>query len=309
MSVNVNFTYKTPKDASFVTLRNQNRMLYANYIIQQNNVDDGCQIRVGLQNGGVADADIVSKLLEGARETTVEERDVIRASEACAVAEVPVIPPSLGGSMRFVAGGVLLQTNVSYPNDTDLAIGTGAFTVEWFQYYQDSDTNAIVFSIGTYPTNELSVGYIGTTIYLFTNDVGQGAPAVTKNIWQHVAIVGNGGTDGSRNAKVYVNGELKLTQTRDYDITQTTSALRIGNQTDATVADGNYAGLLTNFRWVKGTQVYTSTFIPPTDPLTAISGTELLLLASNETDVVKDSSSANRTPTNTGVVYSSTNPF
>jgi hypothetical protein len=63
MSVNVNFTYKTPKDASYITLRNQNRMLYANYIIQRNNMEDGCQIRVALQNGGVADSDIVPKLL------------------------------------------------------------------------------------------------------------------------------------------------------------------------------------------------------------------------------------------------------
>jgi len=92
MSVNVNFTYKTPKDASFVTLRNQNRMLYANYIIQQNNVDDGCQIRVGLQNGRAADADIVPKLLEGARETTVEERDRILASESCPIAVSPSQP-------------------------------------------------------------------------------------------------------------------------------------------------------------------------------------------------------------------------
>jgi hypothetical protein len=307
------FIYKIPKDASYVTLRNQNRMLYANYIIQQNNVEDGCQLRVALQNGGVADADIVPKLLEGARETTIEERDRILASEACAVVEVPVIPPSLGGSMRFVAGGVLLQTNVSYPNDTSLAIGTGAFTIEWFQYYEDSDTNAIVFSIGTFGAgdgNEISITYVGTQLYLFTDGSSSNvSSAVTKNVWQHVAVVGNGGVDGSRNVKVYVNGELKLTRTTNYDITQTTSALRIGNQTNASVANGNYAGLLTNFRWVKGTQVYTSDFTPPTNSLTAISGTQLLLLALNETDVVNDSSAANRTPTNTGVVYSSSNPF
>ena len=88
-----NFIYKIPKDASFVTLRNQNRMLYANYIIQKNNVDDGCQIRIALQNGGVADADIVPKLLEGARETTVEERDRIRASESCPIPPQPTPDP------------------------------------------------------------------------------------------------------------------------------------------------------------------------------------------------------------------------
>jgi hypothetical protein len=313
--MSANFIYKIPKDASYVTLRNQNRMLYANYILQQNNVEDGCQLRVALENGEVADGSIVPKLLEGARETTVEERDRILASETCPEIEVgvPDIPDGPGGSMRFVGGGVLTQTNVSYPNDTNLAIGTGAFTIEWFQYYEDSDINAIVFSIGTFGVgagNEICIVYTGTRLFLFIDGSSTDVlSAVTKNVWQHVAVVGNGAADGSRNVKVYVGGVLKLTRTINYDITQTSSDLRIGNQTDASIPNGNYAGLLTNFRWVKGTEVYTGDFTPPTQALTAISGTELLLLASNETDVVKDSSPANRIPTNTGVTFSSSTPF
>ena len=85
------FVYKTPKDASYVTLRNQNRMIYANFRIQQNNVQQGCQIRVALENGGVADADIVPKLLEGARETTAAEVVAFLASGACPVASIPPV--------------------------------------------------------------------------------------------------------------------------------------------------------------------------------------------------------------------------
>jgi hypothetical protein len=307
MPINTNL----PTDASFVTRRNQNRILYANYILQQKNVNQGCQLRVRLENGGVADADILPKLLEGARETTEEERDAILASQTCSVDRI--VEPEVGGSMQFVAGGVLLQTNVSYPNDTNLAIGTGAFTIEWFQYYENSDTNAIVFSIGTFGAgdgNEISITYVGTRLYLFTDGSSSNvSSAVTKNVWQHVAVVGNGGADGSRNVKVYINGELKLTRTANYDITQTSSALRIGNQTNASVANGNYAGLLTNFRWVIDTQVYTGNFSPPTEPLTAISGTQLLLLASNSASLLIDSSSANRSPTNTGVTFSTSTPF
>jgi hypothetical protein len=213
------------------------------------------------------------------------------------------------GSMRFAAGGQLTQTNVSYPNDAALRPGTGAFTVEWFQYYQDSDTNAIVFSIGTFGTNDLCIVYTGTTMFLFTDGTSTSqASAVTKNVWQHVAVVGNGGADGSRSVSVYVGGQLVLTRTANYNINQT-DALRIGNQTDATVANGNYAGLLTNFRWVVGSRVYTGVFTPPTSPLSAIPGTQLLLLASTGADVVKDSSSAARTATNSGVVYDAGTPF
>jgi hypothetical protein len=214
--------------------------------------------------------------------------------------------------MRFAAGGQLTQTNVSYPNDANLRPGTGAFTVEWFQYYQDSDTNAIVFSIGTFGTgggNDLCVVYQGTTMFLFTDGTASSVgSAVVKNQWQHIAVVGNGEADGSRNVKVYVDGDLKLTRTANYNINQTES-LRIGNQTDATVVNGNYAGLLTNFRWVVGSQVYTGTFTVPSSPLTAIPGTELLLLANTSSTVVADSSSRNRTPTNSGVVYDADTPF
>ena len=87
-----NSTYKIPKDASYVTLRNQNRMLYANYSIQQYNVRQGCQVRAELQNGGVADADMIPKLLEGAIATTVAERTADIASEACPVTAVIVNP-------------------------------------------------------------------------------------------------------------------------------------------------------------------------------------------------------------------------
>lgn len=220
-------------------------------------------------------------------------------------------PPAVatGGSMVFVAGGQLVQTNVSYPNDASLRPGTGAFTVEWFQYYQDSDTNAIVFSIGTFPNNDLSVVYTDTIMYLFTD--GSSAPipsAVTKNVWQHIAIVGNGAPDGLRNVKVYVDGVPRFTRTTNYNITQT-DVLRIGNQSDATVLDGNYAGLLTNFRWVVGSQVYTALFTPPTTPLTAIAGTELLLLANSSGSVVTDSSTRARAATNTGVTFSASTPF
>lgn len=216
---------------------------------------------------------------------------------------------SVGGSMRFAGGGQSTQTNVSFLNDTALRPGTGAFTVEWFQYYQDSDQNAIVFSIGTFPSNDLCIVYVGTTLFLFTDGGSSNVSSgVTKNVWQHVALVGNGGADGSRDVKVYVDGQLKLTRTTNYNINQT-DVLRIGNQTDATVLNGNYVGLLTSFRWIVGTQVYTTNFTKPTSPLTSIAGTQLLLLASNQTDVVKDSSSANRTPTNTGVTYDASSPF
>jgi hypothetical protein len=91
----VNYTYKTPLSSSELTQRNKNRMIYANYItkIQDNNV--GCDTaRTGLENGHVAPGSIIPDLIEGARYTTQDERDLILGTNACQF-PVPavVVPP------------------------------------------------------------------------------------------------------------------------------------------------------------------------------------------------------------------------
>lgn len=299
--------FKTPKDASYVTLRNQNRMLYANFKIQENKVQNGCQLRVELQNGGPADADIIPKLLEGARETTVTERDLLLANSACQI-PAPAPRPVFGGSMLFNNGFGSTGTQVTYPNDSSLAIGQESFTIEWFQYWT-SDTNfPRPFSIGSYENGDIDIAVSFEGGILFWNGT---SPIFTTNsnpplnTWTHIAIVGTGGT----NLSLYVNGIEEYSANNNYNFTDSTTALAIGNETDPS-AIASFAGSITNFRWVKGTAVYSgASFTVPSQPLTDIPGTQLLLLASNETDVLKDSSAANRTPTNTGVAYSTTTPF
>ena len=300
-----NNLYRIPKDASYVTLRNQNRMLYANYVIQQNNVQQGCQIRVALENGGVADADIIPKLLEGARETTSEERDRAIASEACPVSAAA--PPSTdGGSMLFTqsfAGG---GTQVTYPNSASLLIGTSDFTIEWFQFWTDDGNFPRVFSVGSYPAADIAISYEGVTYFWINGSPTQIYNTVPPlNTWTHIAIVGSGGTT----VRFYVNGTRQYNASLSYSFIDSSTTLAIGNETTRDAISA-FNGRITNFRWVKGTALYSAaTITVPTQPLTAISGTQLLLLASNAANVVKDSSSANRTPTNTGVSYSSTTPF
>lgn len=300
--------FKSPKDASYVTIRNQNRMLYANYRIQENKVQNGCQLRVELQNGGPADADIIPKLLEGARETTVVERDLLLANSACQIDPAPAPRPVFGGSMLFNDSFGSTGTQVTYPNDSSLAIGQQSFTIEWFQYWT-SDTNfPRPFSIGSYDNNDIDIGVSYEGGILFWNGM---SPIFTTNsnpplnTWTHIAIVGTSGT----NLSIYVDGVREYDNSISYNFTDSTTALSIANETDpSTIA--SFAGTITNFRWVNGTAVYSGASITvPNEPLTAIPGTQLLLLASNETDLLKDSSTANRTPTNTGVAYSATTPF
>jgi hypothetical protein len=91
------------------------------------------------------------------------------------------------------------------------------------------------------------------------------------NAWNHIAFV----HDGSTTLTMYLNGVS--VHTASIQIPLGTSILNIG--TDG--GGNNLTGYLSNLRILKGTRLYTSTFTPPADTLTAITNTSLLLLGSN----------------------------
>jgi hypothetical protein len=217
----------------------------------------------------------------------------------------PVPPVTTGGSMFFDSTFGSDGSHVSYPNDTNLRIGTQPFTIEWYQYWTTGGSSfPRVFSIGTYPSADIAVSYEGDFILWINGSpifIGSGDPP--QNVWTHMAIVGDGSF-----VKTYQDGIENQGVVVPYNFTDSSTALMIGNETNPS-SIANFNGQITNFRWVVGTAVYTADFTPPTSPLTAIPGTQLLLLAENNTNVVLDSSGAARTPTNTGVTYSATTPF
>jgi hypothetical protein len=99
---------------------------------------------------------------------------------------------------------------------------------------------------------------------------------VPLNTWTHVAGVRNG--SGAGNAKIYVNGVLQ-TSTGTFNKTYSSTQAVIGRAyTNDNIEYLN--GYISNVR-VTSTAVYTATFTPPTAPLTAISGTSLLLNFTN----------------------------
>lgn len=131
----------------------------------------------------------------------------------------------------------------------------------------------------------------------------QGNPPL--NTWTHMALVGSGGNTIS----LYINGFQQSPISVSYNfITTGNNPLTIGNETTPNIV-ANFSGQITNFRWVIGSQVYTANFTPPTSPLTNIHGTQLLLLATDGTNISKDYSDYNRTPINSNVVCSTNTPF
>jgi hypothetical protein len=96
---------------------------------------------------------------------------------------------------------------------------------------------------------------------------------VSLNTWQHIALVKNGTT-----VTLYLNGVAGTSTTHSTAVgTAGGTCLMSGTTGGTQVVDG----YMSNFRIVKGTAVYTSNFTPPTAPLTAISGTQLLTCQSS----------------------------
>jgi len=160
-------------------------------------------------------------------------------------------------------------------------LGTGNFTWEWWIYpiaenvYQVGDGSSSTNVSGTF-----TLGISSKRLLLYYSIQGgeaypvyspDSAPYYNLNEWHHLAYVRSG-----NDHKIYANGVLRATEARSGTMVDSTAALNIGNFGPGYVAGGE--GIYCDVRLVKGTAVYSgSTYTVPTAPLTAISGTELLL--------------------------------
>lgn len=194
-------------------------------------------------------------------------------------------PFSQGWSNFFGGSGNYLES--SHPT------ASSTWTIEaWVYRTSGSAEQCIVFLNGGSFNGILF--YIDSSNYLKANDGGTILPAYTNvtvpiNAWTHVAIVRSGST-----VTGYVNGVVAGSNSFTAGATITTA--RIGYYVTANAMQ--FPGYISNVRVVNGTAVYTSTFTPPTTPLTAITNTSLLTCQSNR--FVDNSSNAYAiTPTGT----------
>ena len=174
-----------------------------------------------------------------------------------------------GGSGYF--DGTADYLNVS-AGTTALAYGTGNFTIE-FWVYPFSTATQVAYDQRAASTTVAPLIYINANAwtYVFGSTVAITGSAPTANAWQHIALVKSSGS-----TKLYINGtQSGSTYTDSQTYVCPTGFPRIGAYGDTGAAKFN--GYISNIRAVKGTAVYTANFTPPTAPLTAISGTGLLL--------------------------------
>jgi hypothetical protein len=156
-----------------------------------------------------------------------------------------------------------INGNFSVPASSDWAFGTGDFTIEWFQYQTDSNSNPRVFAIGTYNTQTIGCSIEGSLFYAwFSSGISFGSVTPYKNAWVHFAIVRS-----SSSLRVYKNGTaISTPKANATNINNTSTALTFGNETIKSVGS-SFGGYMTGIRICKGLAVYTGNFTKPTSPL------------------------------------------
>jgi hypothetical protein len=182
---------------------------------------------------------------------------------------------------------------ISIPDSADWNFGSGDFTIDFWAYTLDNQTNKYILSLGNRSSCSVEFSifsgsarpaiFIANTAYNINT-----SPSFTINQWNHVAIVRYGNT-----ITYYYNGvsvgSLSFTGT----INSSGFISRIGDY----IAGGyNYSGYLDEFRISKGIARWTANFTPPTSTYTTDSYTKLLL----HSDVlpIVDSSIVPKTLTN-----------
>jgi len=194
----------------------------------------------------------------------------------------PFIPNSsyaTYGSGYFDGSGDYLTA----PSSSAFTFGTGDFTIEGWVYvtaHNGAGANGI-FQQGTtaFPsstTNTVSFGTVssGQVWQIYAKNTNTNSSATWAfNTWYHFAVVRSSGT-----TKLYINGVSVITVASD-TTNYTGTYFGIGS-----IYGTGYSqlGYISDVRVVNGTAVYTTTFTPPSAPLTAIANTSLLTLQNNQ---------------------------
>lgn len=179
----------------------------------------------------------------------------------------PTVSTSGSGSISFNG----TNQNLSYATSALFSFGTGDFTAEaWVYKTSNPAYESCIYDARTGNTGTPWALYISQTNYpyFYDGNTYTSSIAISINTWTHVAVSRSSGV-----LKVFVNG------VQGFSATVTTNLDRSAGLNIATDPANTfrYPGYMSNMRIVKGTAVYTTAFTPSTVPLTAVSGTSLLL--------------------------------
>jgi len=174
--------------------------------------------------------------------------------------------PSIhGGSAYFDGTGDYL----TLPSNSVGAFGTGDFTIECWIYLSGSNINYRTI-VSTRSSNGTTTGWCLATnasgdIYIYSGAfLVTASSAIVPSTWYHVAVCRLSGT-----TTLYLNGVSKATSST----ARTYSDAGLSISADPYGVTELWQGYISDLRLIKGTAVYTSNFVPPTQTLTNYSTT------------------------------------
>ena len=194
-----------------------------------------------------------------------------------------------GASDAATARSVHFQSSTGWMNTpaiSDFAFGTGDFTIECWAKFDSTSNNGGLFNLDTGTglggTDGIAVGWNGSNWVMYAGNGSSQYSASTSYTtgvghWYHAAYVRQSNT-----TKLYINGKelISATDSTDYS---TNFALAVGGYAGTSYT---FDGKISNLRILKGTALYTSSFRPPTEPLTNITNTKMLCCNSSSADGV-----------------------
>lgn len=178
------------------------------------------------------------------------------------------------GSLSFT-GATSSYVATAAANSADFAFGTGDFTIEGWVQARDFTGDRYIYDSrsggsGAYPTLFLNAS--GVLVYHTQNADRISSTPLSTNTWYHVAVSRSG-----TSTKMFVNGVQAGSTWTDTTTYLNNSTRPVIGVSGLNTALNSLNGSISNLRVVKGTALYTTGFTPSTTPLTAVSGTTLLL--------------------------------
>ena len=163
-------------------------------------------------------------------------------------------------------GNYFNVNSISSPSSSNIALGAGDFTIEYWVYNSGSLDGRGIFqtstTTGINSSYQLAMAYNNATFFVQAGAGNQSTTGVTVvgNRWYHLALVKTGAT-----LNLYVDGVNRLSRADTFTYTDT--YITVGGYFSLAAL---YAinGYVSNFRVTKGGALYTANFIPSTLPLT-----------------------------------------
>ena len=181
------------------------------------------------------------------------------------------------GGRHAIDGSLFFNGDYDSLAIPSIALGSGDWTIEfWFYSTKEGSQDGHIYdgrgtgsASSAYPiikfdTDEKLSFYTTGAIRI------QGSSVVELGSWNHVALVKNSST-----TTLYLNGQSEGTYSDSNTYLAPSNSIgRIGSDDNGSAY--YFYGFLSNYRFVKGTAVYTAAFTPPTEKLTAVDDTVLL---------------------------------